>query len=767
MPDAPALLAGRYRLGALLGRGGMGEVRLARDEVLERDIAVKEIDQPPAEDGDAAARRTLREARAAARLNHPAVVQVYDVLQLDGRTWIVMEYVPSRSLRQVIQEDGVLDPYRAARIGLDLLAALRAAHRVGVQHRDVKPANVLLADDGRVLLSDFGIAAVDDDAVISRADVVVGSPQFMAPERAQLGAGGPEADLWSLGATLYAAVEGRAPFQRASTMATLAALATEEPDPPRQAGALKPLLDGLLRKDPAKRMGAEDAEALLRSIIAELAEDGAPAAWRIPRQRTAAEPPTSAPAARNEQDSLEGGGERDWPAAADDAEAGVSDGGAADGEPREGGALEKRAAAGGAAAGNAAASSAATGGAATDGAAAGGAAAGGAAAGSAVADVTAGSAGTDGAATRDEAASGTAASGAAADGAAADGAAAGGAASGAAAGRAAAGAAVAHDVAAGRATASDAAAGSSAPRDVAGGRAVGRGAATGRVAAGSWEGEPAADGAGRDGDGSRGKAGTWLLPVPEKDASPRMTRRAALAGVGALTALVAAGAVWLVAARGPDEPSAQRTRPDVTGSAGPQNVAPPGTNPPGSNPPGSNPPGTTLPESQPEGTKSPGTAPTAAPSGGAAGARPDLPAGWRDYRDATGFEVYVPAGWKRSKEGSIVYFRGDGRVLGIDQTDKPKSDPVADWENQSRYRVSRGDFPSYREIRIDPVRYFRKAADWEFTFNRGGVRQHVNNRGVVVADDKAYGFYWQTRDSEWDAAREDLQLVFDSFRPAR
>jgi hypothetical protein len=152
-----------------------------------------------------------------------------------------------------------------------------------------------------------------------------------------------------------------------------------------------------------------------------------------------------------------------------------------------------------------------------------------------------------------------------------------------------------------------------------------------------------------------------------------------------------------------------------------------------------------------------------------AGGRPALPAGWRDYHDPTGFSVYVPAGWTRSQSGSIVYFRDNrtGRVLGIDQTDKPKSDPVADWRSQAAYRVSRGDFPGYHQIRIAAVDYFRKAADWEFTFSGSSARQHVNNRGFVVSNSQAYGIYWQTRDADWAAARPDLQLVFDSFRPAK
>jgi hypothetical protein len=147
---------------------------------------------------------------------------------------------------------------------------------------------------------------------------------------------------------------------------------------------------------------------------------------------------------------------------------------------------------------------------------------------------------------------------------------------------------------------------------------------------------------------------------------------------------------------------------------------------------------------------------------------PPRPAGWRDYHDPTGFALYVPTGWTRSKEGSIVYFRDSatGRILGIDQTGRPQWNPVADWRGKAAHRVAAGDFPGYREIHIQPVKYFLKAADWEFTFDRGG-RRHVNNRGFITSNTQAYGIYWQTRDADWRAHRADLQLIFDSFRPAR
>jgi hypothetical protein len=144
---------------------------------------------------------------------------------------------------------------------------------------------------------------------------------------------------------------------------------------------------------------------------------------------------------------------------------------------------------------------------------------------------------------------------------------------------------------------------------------------------------------------------------------------------------------------------------------------------------------------------------------------PARPAGWTDYHDPTGFALYVPTGWSRSKEGGIVYFRSAGKVLGIDQTDDPQWNPVADWQGKAAYRVSHGDFPAYHQIKIKAVSYHLKAADWEFTFTRGGARQHVNNRGFITSKHQAYGIWWQTTDAAWPAARSDLQLIFDSFRP--
>jgi eukaryotic-like serine/threonine-protein kinase len=262
------VIAGRYRITGPVGQGGMGRVWLAHDGVLGRDVALKELVPPPglSEDQERGLRaRSMREARALALLSHPNVVKIFDVLQpADGDPWLVMEYVTGRSLQQVLDTQGPLPAPRAAQIGLGVLAALEAAHRVGIVHRDVKPGNVLLADDGRVVLTDFGLATVPGDPSVTGSGPMFGSPSYMAPERALSGTAGPACDLWSLGATLYAAVEGHPPYPRPTAIAVMTALASEPVPPPRRAGPLKQVLAGLLRKEPDKRLAAADARLLLR-----------------------------------------------------------------------------------------------------------------------------------------------------------------------------------------------------------------------------------------------------------------------------------------------------------------------------------------------------------------------------------------------------------------------------------------------------------------------------------------------------------------------
>ncbi|WP_162908440.1 serine/threonine-protein kinase, partial [Allorhizocola rhizosphaerae] len=273
MPTAHSQrVADRYRLLHALGEGGMGRVWRARDEVLRRDVAIKELVVPPelteAERRELQA-RSMREARAVARLNHPNVVRIFDVVQVDGGDpWIVMEYLPGRSLDDAMA-GGPLPVREVALIGLQLLQALQAAHEAGVVHRDVKPGNILLAADGRAVLTDFGIATVPGDPFVTSTGLLLGSPAYLAPERARDGSTSPPADLWSLGATLYAAAEGSPPFARPTTMETLTALATEPVPPPHRSGRLAHVLIGLLEKDPAQRMDAATARHLLREALVE------------------------------------------------------------------------------------------------------------------------------------------------------------------------------------------------------------------------------------------------------------------------------------------------------------------------------------------------------------------------------------------------------------------------------------------------------------------------------------------------------------------
>ncbi|MEU2422460.1 protein kinase [Streptomyces sp. NPDC007851] len=263
------MVTGRYRLAESIGQGGMGRVWRAADETLDRQVAVKEmrIDGPDAEDNRTRRERTLREARATARIDHPNVVRVYDVVDEGERLWIVMELVTGRSLERIMAEDGALGPREAARIGLGLVAALRQVHAGGVLHRDIKPGNVLVENAGaRVVLTDFGIAAIQDAKALTMVGMLVGSPDYMAPERIAGRPQGPPSDVWSLGATLCAALACRSPFSRDTTLATLHAVLYEEPELPSGAGPLRDLLAALLEKEPTARPTLPEVEQALRPV---------------------------------------------------------------------------------------------------------------------------------------------------------------------------------------------------------------------------------------------------------------------------------------------------------------------------------------------------------------------------------------------------------------------------------------------------------------------------------------------------------------------
>ncbi|GAA1630366.1 hypothetical protein GCM10009679_39220 [Saccharothrix algeriensis] len=576
----------------------MGMVWLATDESLKRDVAVKEV-VPPAglttEERDEMYARSMREARAIARVSHPNVVRIFDVVNVDGRPWIVMERLTGRSLAAVMAEEGPLAPERVADIGLGVLAALRAAHNAGMLHRDVKPANVMVGDDGRVVLTDFGLATLPGDPAVTRTGFILGSPSYIAPERVDGGDVGPAADLWSLGATLYAAVEGQGPYHRPNAMATLAALATEEPTPPRLAGPLKPLLSGLLRKDPSVRMKAAEAEqTLLRVAVGRRGGAAFPGvrAKTVPAQRQPAYVPRSkraelADAAANEPTPQQG---TDRPADQGQAAAAVAGAAITSSETPASGKREARATVPGPA--EPAAAPAAAG---------------------------------------DRGGSGT----------------------------------------------------------------------------GSGEAVSAADG---------------VAP-----ARPGRVRLAALVAAG--LAVLVVGAVFLLPRLG-DKPREQGAPAAPSTSAAGPSAAP---------------------------------SPSASPSPAAL----VLPAGWHMYKDRTGFSVAVPKNWRVTREGSIVRFKepSGGRLLLVDQSDFPKKDPVADWKRQEARRVAAGDWNDYRRVRIEKVDYFLACADWEFTYQGRGGRNHVINRGFVTGPKQAHAIYWSTPESKWQDNLDEFALITASFIP--
>ncbi|MEO5876511.1 MAG: serine/threonine-protein kinase [Streptosporangiaceae bacterium] len=264
------MLAKRYRLMHALGHGAMGTVWRAHDELLERDVAIKEIRFPSELDENERVvfyRRTLREARAPARVRHKSIIEVYDVVQEHARPWIVMELIEAPTLEQHLKANGPMRPEEAAMLGRQLVAALDEAHAAGVLHRDIKPSNVLLAP-GRVVLTDFGLAVTNGSSTITKIGTFVGSPAYVAPEVARGEKATPESDLWSLGATLYTAVEGRPPFDYENVMATLSAVLTGDPAPTLRAGDLAPVISGLLQRNPKKRFThAKLADRLERAAM--------------------------------------------------------------------------------------------------------------------------------------------------------------------------------------------------------------------------------------------------------------------------------------------------------------------------------------------------------------------------------------------------------------------------------------------------------------------------------------------------------------------
>jgi serine/threonine protein kinase len=283
------LLQERYRLLTVVGKGGMGTVWRAHDEVLNRDVAIKEVALPGRSSVSERVllhHRVLSEARATAMLDHPGVVTIHDIVEQDGRPWIVMELVQGSSLQGLLDRGGRLSPCRAAAVGRQVLSVLVAAHAVGMLHRDVKPSNVLLALDGRVVLTDFGLAINRNEAGFRIP--LEGSPAYVSPEQASSEPITEASDLWSLGAMLYAAVEGRPPYARGGALASLMAVLLDPYEPPVHAGGLRTVIDGLLRKTPAERLTAEQAARLFDRL--EARDRRINLRWRFPRIGALARP---------------------------------------------------------------------------------------------------------------------------------------------------------------------------------------------------------------------------------------------------------------------------------------------------------------------------------------------------------------------------------------------------------------------------------------------------------------------------------------------
>jgi len=749
------VLSGRYRLVEPLASGGMGTVWRALDLLLDRPVAVKEVRLPPSLDDDARQllrRRTIREAQVAARLRHPAVVTIFDVVEQDGRPWIVMELVPSRSLAEIIRTDGPLPPARVAGIGLRVLDAIVTAAAAGVEHRDIKPANVLVTTQGRVVLTDFGIARHVGDDTLTSAGLIVGSPDYLAPERARGRTGGLAADLWSLGATMYDAVEGRRPFERNGPLPTLAAVVMDEPDPPQRAGPLRPVIDGLLVKDPAHRLDADRTRSMLQRVLR-----GRPAGGTVPLPRHPSDdrPPPSAPEPAAEPPVvIPMGPTRPWPAD-----------GAADAEPP--GAADRTTPSTPVAGESTAATADGT-------------------ADAAAAAVTepAGTepAGTEPAGTEP---AGTEPAGTElADGRADDTASTGtepsigaqiptgavertvtepanGRAAGPTGAAAVAGSAVPAS-AEGRTGAESTAADAERMTEAAAGRMDGSTAVAGSVAARSAD-APAPDGSGR------GRTPT-LPGAPPRD--PRRRRRSAL--LAGLVVLVLAGiAAALVPVLGRDPgngaagPAGQASGPAGQGR-GPAATAPAtGRTAPTAS--------SGAPTSRPATTASRTPAPTtrATTSGNAppTGADVAAPAGFTRYTDPIdGFSLVVPAGWRpvRSKE-TLVDFDDptSSRFLRIDTSDHALPDPYQNWIDYEReFRQGKSD---YQLIGIRRVPDYRPdegwtTADWEFMLGS----THVLDRNIRVSASRAHAIYWSTPQSQWNTAdsRRILQLAEQSFVPA-
>ncbi|MFC5202406.1 serine/threonine-protein kinase [Streptomyces kaempferi] len=740
------LLAGRYRLGDVLGRGGMGTVWRAQDETLGRTVAVKELRFPSSIDEDEKRRlitRTLREAKAIARIRNNGAVTVFDVVDEDNRPWIVMELVEGKSLAEVIREDGVLTPKRAAEVGLAILDVLRSAHREGILHRDVKPSNVLISDDGRVVLTDFGIAQVEGDPSITSTGMLVGAPSYISPERARGHKPGPAADLWSLGGLLYASVEGVPPYDRGSAIATLTAVMTEPVEQPKNAGPLETVIYGLLAKDPEQRLDNERARAMLSEVI------------RAPEPRAAVPEPVDA----TKVVSL--------PPVPDEGSRKGSSGGSGTKRGEEAGerfrgalrSVRKAASAAGAATAAATARAKPTGTAGTD------------------------ALGTEGAAPKTPTVPRPTAPPAPA----------GATPSKPAAGKAGAGTsgavtpgprAGAADVSRKPGARDGATVGlSSGPvggpgaKDTAGSadstRVVGAAGSTGSTGTSGTVG----------GSGSGGSQGSGWPVAPERPPRPAprapltdVVPRRTLVVIAVVLALVVIGTVLALTLGGGDGNGSKGGK-----SGGTKTTASSGGNGGGkdANKGAHTDNGDKKDDSSaPDGGGTSGATPSTGASGDGSGSDDDSGSGGgketgaggstakSTYHGSQGFSIGLPKGWKyRTTDDAGARFTGpDGQKLLVGWTTTPKNDPVADWQNQERGMVR----PHYQKIRIEKADYRGwNTADWEFTYQDGGTKYRSIDRGFVVNAHQGYALMYTAKASAWDSdlRKDTWQTLTKTFQP--
>ncbi|MET9831280.1 serine/threonine-protein kinase [Streptomyces sp. NPDC006385] len=700
------LLAGRYRLGEVLGRGGMGTVWRAEDETLGRTVAVKELRFPSDIDEEEKRRlitRTLREAKAIARIRNNSAVTVFDVVEEDDRPWIVMELVEGKSLAEVIREDGLLKPKRAAEVGLAILDVLRSAHREGILHRDVKPSNVLLeSDTDRVVLTDFGIAQVEGDPSITSTGMLVGAPSYISPERARGHKPGPAADLWSLGGLLYASVEGAPPYDKGSAIATLTAVMTEPLEEPKNAGPLKDVIYGLLTKDPAKRLDDAGARAMLNAVI------HAPEPKDEPDRAMDATKVVPLPP----QPDRAGGKGRSG------AESGSGSGSVFGGKRGEEAAERLR----------------------------------GALRSVRKAAVSAGAAGA--VAGRAKSGEDTAVPGAEAPDREAV---AGGSSVGAAGAEASSGAGSSvRPSGAG----SEAGAGSAAAAGAGAHAGTGVGERDAKTANGQsagrssgWPVVPPPDLPPR--------------PVPRAPLTDVVPKRT-LVIIAVVVVLAVIGTVLALTYGGGDGTKASAKGGDKASASAGAGVGTKQDEKAGTHTDGAESGPVTAGSgsgSGETGRKPSAGASATGESGAETGAGSDRTVA-STHKGSQGYSIGLPEGWEFRSTGSAGdRFTGpEGQKLLIAWTSTPKGDPVADWKNQERYMVR----SQYKRIRIEGVDYRGwNTADWEFTYVEGGTKYRTIDRGFVVNDNLGYALMYTAKDANWDSGlrKDTWRTLRESFKP--